>query len=97
MNRINCDVSNMISLKSAIFMRLSRGASMQVTKSSKYSVTPLNVKLVRTRRAERVEGGGSRLARSGQDRGDLNPRERCSMLVNVERTVTIASGGKYPE
>jgi hypothetical protein len=65
---------------------------MQATRSSKYSLTPLNQKDVRTGRTERVEGGGRRLARSGQDRGDWNPSESDSRLVNVERTVTIASG-----
>jgi hypothetical protein len=70
---------------------------MQDTRSSKYSLTPLNPNDVRTGRTECVEGGGRRLAWSGQDRGDWNRSKRSLRLVNVERTETIASGEMYPE
>ena len=52
--------------------RSSRGASIRVTGSSKYSLTPANFNLVRARMTER---GGIRCqpSRGGRDRGDLNP------------------------
>ena len=70
---------------------------MQATRSSKYSLAPLNEKCVRTGRAKRVLGGGRWLAGSGQDRGDSNPSERSSSLVNVDMAATIPSGEMYPE
>ena len=70
---------------------------MRATKSSKYSVTPLNIKDERKGRTERVAGGGCRVARSGQDRGDSNPSISSSRLVNAERIVTIALGEVYSE
>jgi hypothetical protein len=94
---MNCGVLNAISLKKVILKLLSRGASMRTTRSSKYSLTPLKAKYPRMGRTERVEGGGRRLAWSGQDRGDWNLREKEERLVNVERAVTIVSGEMYPE
>ena len=70
---------------------------MLATRSSRYSPTPLNEKVVRTGRTERVEGGRRLLAWSGQDRGDWNLMESSSRPVNAERAVTIASGEMYPE
>ncbi len=75
----------------------SRGASIRVTRSSKYSLAPLNVIVLRSGRIERVIGGGRWLSLSGRDREDENPRERVSRLVNRERHVAIASGEMYPE
>jgi hypothetical protein len=75
----------------------SRGASIRATRSSRYSLTPLNRKLVRSGRIECVIGGGRRLSLSGRDREDRNSRERLSRLVNTERQVAIASGEMYPE
>ena len=97
MNWMNCGVSNSMSLNTVICILLSRGVSMRATKSSKYSVTPLNEKDERKGRTERVLGDGCRVARSGQDRGDWNPSVSLSRLVNAERIVTIALGEMYPE
>ena len=53
---------------------LSRRALIRVTGSSKYSLTPMNVNLVRAGRTEHV-GGGCRPSRGGRNRGDSNPMD----------------------
>ena len=72
---------------------------MQATRSSKYSMTPLNVSEVRKGRPDLASRGGRRLVLSGQDRGGEKQRLRSRRLVNVERVMStgIASGEKYPE
>src|ERR1700743_2993228 len=89
-NWINRGVLNTISLKNVITNFLSLGASMSVTRSSKYSLPPLNRKSGRTGRTKRGEGGRCWFSKSGQDSGDWNVSERDSRLVNVERAATIA-------
>src|SRR6266566_530312 len=87
-NWASCGVSNMSRWKNVICKLSSRGASIRATRSSKYSLTPLNQKKVRAGKGERVCGCGRR---TGRDRGDLNPIQRPLRLVNVERQRTIAS------
>src|SRR6266478_592426 len=75
----------------------SREASIRATRSSKYSLIPLNRNLESAGRRVRVNGGGRRLSRTGRDGGDWNPSLNCSSLVNAERQERIASGEMYPE
>ena len=75
----------------------SRGASIRATRSSKYSMTPLNLKSVRAGRMVSVNGGGRRCSVSGRDCGDLYSTISVLSLVNVERQATIISGGMYPD
>jgi hypothetical protein len=57
----------------------------------------LNVKRVREGRRARVDEDVRRLSHSRRGRGDSKQSMRNSSLVNVERHVTIASAGMYPE
>ena len=75
----------------------SRGASIRATRSSKYSLAPLKIIVLRSVRIERVIGGGRRLSLSGRDREDRNVSESESRLVNTVRQVAIASGEMYPD
>ena len=65
--------------------------------TSKYSLSPLNENLLRFVRTDRVGGGRCWCAGSGRDCGDSKRSESDSRRVNVERAVTIISGGMYPE
>ena len=67
------------------------------TRSSKYSLTPLNSKKARTGRTMRVSGTGRRVARSGYDREERKPSVNDSSLIVEDRQVTISSGAMYPE
>lgn len=86
-------MSNISLWKNVIHNYSSRLASIWVTRPSKYSLTPVNDKLVRAGRIERG-GGGRRPSRGGRDQGNL---KSCLSLVNAERQVAIASGEKHPE
>ena len=87
----------MISLKKTISKGLSWGVSMQATRSSKYSLDPLEPK--------GCENGEERACRRKQTSAcpvrenlrDRNLSVRDLRLVKVERAAAIASGEMHPE
>src|SRR6267154_38976 len=97
MNWTRCGVSRWRCSKKIIEKALSRGRSMWATRSSRYSLAPLNLKRARAGRTQRVGGGRRRVCLSGRGRGDSKSRNSLSRRVNAEKPVTIASGEMYPE
>src|SRR6266849_3208417 len=91
MNWTRCGVSKFIGGMKVMDKSSSRGASIRATRTSKYSLAPLNSMLARLGRIERVIGG-RRFSLSGRDREDRNSRESSSSLDNAERQVAIVSG-----
>jgi hypothetical protein len=78
-------------------MESSKGGSIRATRSSNYSLAPLNSNRVRAGRTVRTDGGGRRLSRrSGRDRGDSNSIVRDLRLVNAARLVASVSGENVP-
>ena len=98
MNWTICGASKSSEWNEVIPKSQSRGASMRDTRSSKYSLAPLNPKRERARRTERICGGGKRFSGSGQDRGDSKlSRNSLRLLFDADRPETTASGEMYPE
>src|SRR5579863_1349764 len=88
----SCGMVKMWSMKNHMLRLWSLGVLIRATRSSKYSLTPLNAKYVTVGRTVRV--GGSEFIWGA--RGYWNPMKSSSRLSNAARQLTIISGEMYP-